>query len=231
MKKRNTVIYGLMLVTVAVTGIMLQFMPDVIPCHYNAAGEIDRLGSKYESLIFPAVTSVMGFFFIFMDRAVQKHAKDEEKRLGEKVLQIAAVVTLLLFLAMSIYFMSKAIAYGRSGAAAVPGTDAENTVRIAVILTGAALTVLGNYMPKSRKNAVFGLRTGWSMKNDRVWQKSQRFAGIASVVCGLLLILLGIFVKEKLLLLMLPLLLLWAAAGVAASYVYCRRDAAGQYRD
>ena len=36
-----------------ITAVALQFMPDTVPLHYNAAGEIDRWGSKYESLLFP----------------------------------------------------------------------------------------------------------------------------------------------------------------------------------
>ena len=54
---------------------------------------------------------------------------------------------------------------------------------------------LGNVMPKARMNSTFGLRTTWSMKNERVWQKSQRLGGIALVVGGIVTILLMIFVR------------------------------------
>ena len=66
MKKFKTIICLLMLLSVVITAIMLQFMPDIVPAHYNAAGEVDRLGSKYESFIFPAATVVMGGFFLLV---------------------------------------------------------------------------------------------------------------------------------------------------------------------
>ena len=45
MKKFKTAVCLLMLLSVAITAIILQFMPDIIPAHYNMAGEVDRLGS------------------------------------------------------------------------------------------------------------------------------------------------------------------------------------------
>ena len=62
------------------------------------------------------------------------------------------------------------------------------------IAIGILLVILGNIMPKMRRNAMFGLRTKWSMTNDSVWQKSQRFGGIASVLCGLAMIVISAFV-------------------------------------
>lgn len=36
------------LIPVAVTSIVLQFMPDIIPMHHDLAGNTDRWGSKME---------------------------------------------------------------------------------------------------------------------------------------------------------------------------------------
>jgi uncharacterized membrane protein len=41
------------LIALAGTAIVLHFMPDQVPMHYDAVGNIDRWGSKYENLIFP----------------------------------------------------------------------------------------------------------------------------------------------------------------------------------
>ena len=48
-----------------ITAVALQFMPDTVPLHYNAAGEIDRWGSKYESLLFPAIALAMALVWQF----------------------------------------------------------------------------------------------------------------------------------------------------------------------
>ncbi len=49
--------------------------------------------------------------------------------------------------------------------------------RIAGYPAGIAFVICGNIMPKSDRNEAFGLRTPWSLSNDEVWRKSQRFGG------------------------------------------------------
>ena len=47
------------IISIILTAVALQFMPDSVPMHYNAAGEIDRWGSKYENYIFPILIIVL----------------------------------------------------------------------------------------------------------------------------------------------------------------------------
>ena len=46
--------------------------------------------------------------------------------------------------------------------------------------------IIGNYLPKARKNSLVGLRTVWSMYNDTTWTKSNRFAAGTFIVTGVL---------------------------------------------
>jgi uncharacterized membrane protein len=48
--------------------------------------------------------------------------------------------------------------------------------------------VLGNVMPRARPNWWFGIRTPWTLTNDRVWEKTHRLGGMTFVLAGLLLI-------------------------------------------
>ena len=224
MKKFKTIICLLMLLSVVITAIMLQFMPNIVPAHYNAAGEVDRLGSKYERFIFPVATVVMGGFFLLVDKLVPRAKNEKERKTEDVVIYVSGVLTTLYFVGMNIFFMGKGIAYGHSGTASVPGIDIVQTNSVCTILIGALLIILGNYMPKARINALYGLRTKWSMANERVWQKSQRFGGFSSVVCGIVLILLGVFVRNRLLLWMLLIVTIWGITSVAMSYVFYRKD-------
>ena len=47
------------------------------------------------------------------------------------------------------------------------------------------MVVIGNLMPKLRKNSMIGLRTKWSMKNDTVWKKCQKIGGISFIIGGI----------------------------------------------
>jgi len=107
MKKFRTVIFSLMLLSLAVTVVMMLFMPDQIPAHYNTAGVIDRIGSKYESLIWPAAVSLFGLFSLLVDKIGKTLGRTEQL-----VIRIFMCAVVLYFLGMSIYFMAKAIQYG-----------------------------------------------------------------------------------------------------------------------
>ena len=91
MKKLYALCYGVILLCIVGTAILLIFTPDTIPVHYNFAGEVDRFGSKYENLIWPIFTITMGAFFILL--AKQKRKKGET--VNEKILLYTGICSLL----------------------------------------------------------------------------------------------------------------------------------------
>lgn len=115
MKKLYALCYGVILLCIVGTAILLIFTPDTIPVHYNFAGEVDRFGSKYENLIWPIFTISMGAFFILL--AKQQRKKGET--VNEKILLYTGICTLLFFAALGFYFMLKAIRYDPDAAATV----------------------------------------------------------------------------------------------------------------
>ena len=66
------------------------------------------------------------------------------------------------------------------------------------ILLGVMFVVIGNFMPKTRRNGVVGLRIVWSMHNDITWAKSNRFAGASLIIVGILTIITSVFVEGML---------------------------------
>ena len=213
MKHGRKWILGIVVLSVIVTVVLMQFMPDQIPAHYNSGGVVDRMGSKYESLLWPATTAFMGGFFLLMTRFVKTASE-------KKVLHIVGVVMELFFIALGVYFMIKSIRYDPTAAAPGINTDVG---RMAGIAIGIVLIVLGNFMPKISRNKLFGLRTTWTLKSDVVWQKSNRFCGICGVVCGLLMVLSAAVLPSTAVLIICGLLFAaWVALSVFASYRYSK---------
>ena len=60
---------------------------------------------------------------------------------------------------------------------------------------GFFMILIGNYMPKLRKNRMIGLRTSWSMKNEITWKKCQHFGGISFLIAGILIMISCFFTK------------------------------------
>ena len=222
MKKLYSVLYAVLLICVIGTVIFLILSPDRIPVHYNFAGEVDRIGSKYDNLLYPVCAIGLGVFFLLMARIPRK--KGEQT--NEKILMITGVCTLLFFTLIGFYCMLKALRYDPEAAPQVSYDDVNRFVSIGI---GALLVVLGNIMPKMRRNSLFGLRTKWSMSNDNVWQKSQRFGGIASVIAGFFIIILALFVPGIWnVVVMTIVIIIWLVLCVFASHRYCLADNADQ---
>ena len=60
--------------------------------------------------------------------------------------------------------------------------------RVVPALVGALFVVIGNVMPRMRSNWWFGVRTPWTLSNDRVWARTHRLAGFSMTAAGLVII-------------------------------------------
>ena len=180
-----------------ITAVCVQFMPESVPMHYNFQGEIDRYGSKNENYIFPVIIAIFNIFWIILmnifgkraDRAEDEKVRVEaENNLG--VLGITAIVTSIMFTIMQFVFLIMDI-NASDGQERMP-------VEINVIencCLGLVLIIIGNIVPKCKRNGVIGVRTTWSMDNDTTWEMSNRFGGRLIMICGLLTIIETIIVK------------------------------------
>lgn len=179
MKNRKTLYFILMFLPLLITAVAVGFLPDRIPAHYGFGGQADRWGSKYESFLFPAVTIGMGLFMLAMARIASR--QELGGRNNEKVCMTAGIVLLTWFNVMNCCTL-----YTSFTQAEDLNALSLDISQIECILLGILMIVLGNVMPKLKRNSVIGLRTPWSMENDDVWRKCQRFGGISFIVAGIL---------------------------------------------
>ena len=64
--------------------------------------------------------------------------------------------------------------------------------RIVWVFVGVIFALVGNYLPKVRRNATMGIRMPWTLADDEVWNRTHRFAAPVWVLCGLLMIVCGL---------------------------------------
>lgn len=193
-------IWAISFISLIGTVIVIQFMPESVPMHYDAAGNIDRWGSKYENLIFPMLILAMSFFWILIMRYFEKKAlnsTDEKERASAKsnakVLGIVGLCMAAMFTVMQAFMLYGAYSEAVSGAA-------QWTVdigKVSVILMGIIFIVLGNYMTKTRINSIVGFRVSWSMYNDNTWRKSNRFGAYAIMVAGVVTIIITVILNNS----------------------------------
>lgn len=117
---------------------------------------------------------------IWMAKIVRK--KERFGKNNEKSMILNGILFLILFNILNCYILYTA----------VHKVDHLSKVSISIEQLGMgslgiALIIIGNIMPKLKKNSIIGIRTTGSMKNEITWKKSQKFGGIAMMITGAVL--------------------------------------------
>ncbi len=181
MKKLKTVYYVLMFLPLPITVLALAFLPDTIPAHYGVGGTVDRWGSKYETLIFPAMTLIFGVILLLLARYTAKKEQNGEN--NPQAVLITGIWTLALMNALTFFFLYLDVTATEDLSQAPVDVS-----QLVFGLLGVGMLIMGNIMPKLRLNSVIGLRTPWSMKHETGWTMGQHFGGIAFMVSGLIIL-------------------------------------------
>lgn len=196
---RNKLMWIITAVSVIATAAAVSFLPDTIPMHFDITGAVDRYGSKYEIFIFPAINIIFLAINFIADKVYKKQlsALSDEKKLADiknnmKIMPVITIVGMLTFMLIGGGFVFFILSSGDVSVSVMP----PRLSSIVGISLGILLTVLGNFMPKARKNTLFGLRTPWSMKNEKTWTLSNRFAGIVLFISGILMIAVSLILKD-----------------------------------
>ena len=182
MKKSKIFILVIMLLSIVATGISFAFLSDTIPTHIGIDGRPDQYGSKYFLLIFDAIILIIGTIMII----VSKYSKSENYK---KYLSIVGAFIEGVFFVLLVVFIAYALSY----------KDNETPFdisKIIMIVFGLLFILMGNIMPKIKRNKTLGFKCKWSLYNDVTWQKTHRFVGYLGVMIGILSLLSGLFFKE-----------------------------------
>ena len=177
--RRSLFIQGLLLGASLVLSIVFGGrMPDVVVTHWNVHGQADGWGSKWTILILmPIVQGVMGLLTVAIPLMSPK-----DRRPGPVQ---GWVMTLLAAMMAAIHAV---LVLKTAGAAFDAG-------RLLLGVIFAFWMPLGNVMGKIRPNPYSGIRTPWTLGDDRVWHASHRAAGrlwFFGGAIGLLLALVGV---------------------------------------
>jgi hypothetical protein len=149
-----------------------------VPFHVYALDGLRRTETSRALVwLLPAVSTIVTLAFLAGSRrpGVERAAKPYETTL------IAVVGVLLV------------TEYALTGRAFDP---AFNVLRPVSAATGLLLVVVGNLLGKARQNAVFGLRTPWTLGDASVWDKTHRFTGRAMFAGGGVLVVLSFILGD-----------------------------------
>ena len=163
---------------------VVWYAPETIATRFDLEGNVVATASRWTILILP--------IFILLLSGLMKWIDDKEL-VGSKNKEISRYIfrlTLLLFNAIA-FFQFVLILTGVS-----MGSQME---RLMAFLIGMFMIFVGNVSPKIKEtNKHFGFRVPWIMNNDEAFRKTQRFFGFASMVSGVIFILISLFAGNQL---------------------------------
>ena len=152
-------------------------LPEQIPTHWNAAGEVDGWGSKPFAIFgLPGIMLAAQWLCCLGTAADPKKANHSEKVL-QLVLWIIPLISLVL----------QAITYATALGREIP------IEMVMPVVIGVIFVAIGNYMPKCQQNYTIGIKIPWTLNSEENWNKTHRFAGRLWMACGAAIILTGFF--------------------------------------
>lgn len=149
-------------------------LPQTMATHWNAQGNPDGwMPRPFGAFFAPGLMLVLWGVL----RGVRRVDPRQESyaRFDDAYETIVAAV-LVLVLGTHVVIIASALGYR------VP------IGRVVPALVGALFVVIGNVMPRLRPNWWFGVRTPWTLSNDRVWARTHRLAGFSMAGAGLVMI-------------------------------------------
>jgi len=164
----------LILVVLLFSALVFSQLPDQMPVHWNARGEVDRYGSRvWGAFGMPVIMAGIWGLLLAIPYLDPRRANIEKFR-GTYELLVVTVIAMIALIHVAVLgsVLGWPISIGRVVPAAV----------------GLLFIFLGNLFPRFRSNWFMGIRTPWTLSSDTVWTKTHRFGGYFMVVVGLLLI-------------------------------------------
>ena len=178
-KYRKTLIVTTIVILLPVlAGIILwNKLPEQLPTHFNAAGEVDGWSSKAFGVFgLPGILLALHWLCAVGSIKMDPKAQNLEGKVFHLVLWIIPVMSVLLC----------ALVYCTS-----LGMDMK-VHQIIPLLMGLMFVILGNWLPKCKQSWTLGIKLPWTLADENNWNSTHRFAGPIWVAGGMIIMLNGI---------------------------------------
>ena len=163
---------------------VVWYAPETIVSRFDLEGNVVATASRWTILILPILILLFSGLMKWIDD--KELVGSQNKEISRYIFRLI----LLLLNAISIFqfvLMLTGVSMG------------SQMGRLMAFLIGILMIFVGNVSPKIKEtNKHFGFRVPWIMNNDEAFRKTQRFFGFASMVSGVIFILISLFAGNHL---------------------------------
>jgi uncharacterized membrane protein len=171
---RKYYVTGILLIatTLIATAIVYGRLPDMVPVHWNFVGQPNGYSPKWQLfLIIPANMAGVMIIFRFLPWL-------SPKRWEVDTFRSTYLYIMLMILGMLVCVQIVTLWAGL-------GRHVDVSRAVLAVLSWL-FAVVGNVLGKVRRNFFIGVRTPWTLANERVWNATHRLAAKTFVAAGLI---------------------------------------------
>jgi uncharacterized membrane protein len=162
----------LIVATLAATAIAYPHLPGVVPTHWNSGGQPNGFSPKWQLFVtIPCIMAGIMILFRFLPW------------LSPKRWEVDSFQSTYLYIMLMVLGMLACIQVVTLWAGMGRHLNVSRAVLVVVCWLFAAL---GNVLGKVRRNFFIGVRTPWTLANERVWNATHRLAAKTFVAAGLI---------------------------------------------
>lgn len=153
-----------------IPGLMIyKDLPKEVAVHFDINGNADGFASRgFTCFAMPLIFTAIQLVLCIITNLAWKEEKNKK---GEMVIKILPAI---VFFVMMIWMLLNA-----------KEKNLDIKAFVGIVMTVIFL-VCGNFLPKIRRNAFYGIRTPHTLASPEVWDKTHRFAGPFVFVSGFL---------------------------------------------
>lgn len=174
--KQDWLIIILILLGFALGAYFYPSLPDRVPIHWNATGEINGYGSKLSGAFGLPLTN-LGLYLMFL---VLPYIDPKRKNYPDfqSTYQFIEHLLIVFFLGLEVFTLLLAT-----------GAVVNRPIFIQIMIS-LLFILLGNVIGRVKHNYFVGIKTPWTLANEEVWRKTHRLAAPLWVIGGIVNILL-----------------------------------------
>lgn len=157
--------------------ILWDKLPDPMPSHWNAKGEVDGYSSKFFGVI--GLPLLMLFFHFIV--AFATLADPKSRNHSDKILRFVFWLMPIITIFTSAFTMGSALGYSFRGEIFIP------------MLVGVILFIVGIILPSCKQNYTVGIKLPWTLNSEENWNRTHRLAGPVWMIAGAVMAFSGFF--------------------------------------
>lgn len=185
--------------------IVYHKLPEKIASHYNFNWEPDQyLPKAFVIYGIPAIMAVIELLCCTIIR-FKSEVEKQSKAAKEILIWIIPIIT--------VFSMTWIIATEQ-------GLDFPK-IKLVMVFLGLLFIITGNYLPKTRRNWILGIRLPWTLVDDENWNYTHRVSGFVWVLGGTIFTIFGML--EKMIICFITLGLMVIIPTIASLLFYCKR--------